>query len=142
MVHAESLGPARGVRLRAAGDNHSVRIALATIAAALATGCGVPSEPAKQAEEIASVAAEGALLAHDAAEGGTTGVFTRVHAQALLEQLETLRPKVREPRLRELQAGVSRRLEKLAATPSDRGSAADIERQLDERAQEAKELAG
>ena len=58
------------------------------------SGCLVPSEPAKQAEEISSISAEGALLAHGVAEGGVTDSFTRVHTEALRKKLSELEPKV------------------------------------------------
>jgi hypothetical protein len=70
------------------------RFVLAAIALVLAAGCVLPSDPKKQAEEIASISAEGALLAHDAAEGDTTNAFTRVHAHALRKHLAKLEPKV------------------------------------------------
>jgi hypothetical protein len=118
-----------------------VRAALfLTLVVALA-GCVVPTEPAKQAEEIASVAAEGALLAHDAAEGDTTATFTSVHAKALREKLAMLEPKLRDRRLRELAGSVSTELERLSAHPGDRAGASAIERRLDEDATAAEELA-
>ena len=60
----------------------------------LLSGCLVPSEPAKQAEEISSISAEGALLAHGVAEDGVTDIFMQVHAEALRKQLSQLEPKV------------------------------------------------
>jgi uncharacterized protein YceK len=49
-------------------------------AAVLLEGCGAATTH-KDAEEAASIAAEGALLAHDAAEGATTSTFTRTTAR-------------------------------------------------------------
>ena len=64
----------------------------------LVSGCG-SAGAAKQAEEVDSVAAEGALLAHDAAEGSTTTTFTRVHAKALRSSLRELAPAIEDARL-------------------------------------------
>jgi cell division protein ZapA (FtsZ GTPase activity inhibitor) len=113
-------------------------IALAVVLAALAAaGCGVPSEPKKQAEEVESVAAEGALLAHDASEGRTTATFTRVHVQTLRERLTVLRPKIVERELALIARDVDSALQKLEESPSD----ADVEAPLDEAAKAAGELA-
>ena len=57
--------------------------AAAAVAVALVLTACQPTEVPKQAEEVASVAAEGALLAHGAAEGTTTDTFAREHAKAL-----------------------------------------------------------
>ena len=46
-----------------------IAIAFTFAAVVLFVGCGVPQELSKQAEEVGSVAAEGALLAHDAGVG-------------------------------------------------------------------------
>jgi hypothetical protein len=104
-------------------------------------GCGVPSEPAKQAEDIGSIAAEGALLAHDAAEGSTTSAFTRVHAEALKKNLRPLAGKVAMPALGRLVADVDDALTELAADPGNQASAARVERRLEQAASEAEELA-
>ena len=104
----------------------------------LISGCGVPQELSKQAEDVASIAAEGALLAHDAVEGDTIASFRRVHAQALRKQVEELRPAIVDGRLSALAASVStelRRLEQNAA------AAPVVERRLERAAAEADELA-
>jgi hypothetical protein len=124
------------------GDKPRVRasrlIALIGVLAALAAaGCGVPSEPAKQAEEVESVAAEGALLAHDATGGRTTATFTRVHAQALRKRLGALRPKIVEQELARIADRVDSALRTLEGSPSE----ADVEVPLDEAAKAAGELA-
>jgi hypothetical protein len=113
-------------------------VALAGAAAALAAaGCGVPSEPKKQAEEVESVAAEGALLAHDAAAGRTTATFTRVHAEALRERLKALRPKIVERELARIERNVDSALRQLADSPAE----ADVEAPLEEAANAAGALA-
>jgi hypothetical protein len=107
-----------------------VRILALGCSLILLAGCGVPSEPSKQADEIESIAAEGALLAHDASEGGTTGPFVRVHADALRELLRALQPKVEVDVLRRLLLDTDRSLTTLAGAPGDRALASRVERTL------------
>ena len=125
----------------ACGDNPSVRFALALTVLVLA-GCGVPHELPKQAEEVHSVAAEGALLAHDASEGSTTGTFTREHAKALRKLLRPLRSAIENKRLAEVADDVDRTLSELERTPGDEERAAGAERKLEQLADSAEELAG
>jgi hypothetical protein len=108
-----------------------VRSAVVLLAVVLVgTACGVPGSSAKQADEIASIAAEGELLAHDAAEGETFRAFTRVHARALAERLQQLQPEVADERIGSLLARALRLLDELAAAPEDRQGAVRIEREL------------
>ena len=76
-----------------------MRLAIALCAASLLAGCGTPQELSKQAEEVHSVAAEGALLAHGAAEGDTTEPFTSEHAKALRKLLRPVREAIEDERL-------------------------------------------
>jgi hypothetical protein len=117
-----------------------VRVLLASIVLLLA-GCGAPHELSKQADEVHSVAAEGALLAHEAAEGDTTGAFAREHAKALRKLLGKVRPAIEEPRLATVADDVDATLAELARTPGDRERAAGAERKLDHAAEAADELA-
>lgn len=117
-----------------------VRVLLVLVVVLLA-GCGTPHEAAKQAEEVHSVAAEGALLAHEAAEGDTRDTFAREHAKALRKRLDELRPVIEEPRLAELADDVDRTLDELGRTPGDRDRAAGAERKLERAAEAAEELA-
>jgi hypothetical protein len=105
-------------------------------------GCIVPTEPSKQAEEISSIAAEGSLLAHDAAEGDTTETFTRVHADALLKNLDKLQPKVEVGVLRRLILDADRALEDLREAPGDRAGAGRVQRTLHKVSVVAEEYAG
>ena len=98
------------------------------VAVAASAACGVPSDPEKQAEEVASVAAEGALLAQDGAAGDSTSAFVRTHADALRKRLATLRPKIMEPALVPLADETATALELLAEDPSAVGVAARLER--------------
>jgi C4-dicarboxylate-specific signal transduction histidine kinase len=118
-----------------------VRIALASILVLLLAGCGAPHELAKQADEVHSVAAEGALLAHEAAEGNTRATFAEEHAKALRKRLAKLRSAIEEPRLVTLAADVDRTLAQLARTPGDRARAAGAQRKLEHDAKAADELA-
>lgn len=114
----------------------------ALVCAAALTGCVVPSEPSKQAEEIGSIAAEGSLLAHDAAEGDTTSAFTRVHADALRKNLAKLAPKVRSDVLRRLILDADRALEDLRDAPGDQAGAGRVEKTLTKVSKVAEEYAG
>jgi hypothetical protein len=63
-------------------------VVLGTILAILGGGCGGaatlgPAALQKQAEAVQSSAAEGALLAQDAAAGKITSIYTREHASDL-----------------------------------------------------------
>jgi hypothetical protein len=108
--------------------------------ACLLVGC-VPADPAKQAEAIASIAAEGALLAHGAAEGSSTKIFVREHAEALDRKLGETRSVVDDRRLASLAASVSDELVRLAQEPDDELTTRSVERALERRAEEAAELA-
>lgn len=59
-----------------------IRRALPIALALVLAGCGSRS-PEQQAESLHSLAAEGALLARDAADGRVTEPFTRVHSTEL-----------------------------------------------------------
>jgi hypothetical protein len=98
------------------------------VAVAASAACGVPSEPKKQADEVASVAAEGALLAHDGAAGDSASAFVRTHADALRKRLAALRPKIAEPALVPVADETAAALELLAEDPSAVGVAARLER--------------
>lgn len=117
-------------------------VALAAVAAALLAGCGVPQELPEQAEEVQSVAAEGALLARGAAAGETLDAFVRVHADALEQRLGQVRPAIDDRRLRRLADAVGRALERLAATPGDRARAGALARELRRTAAAAGRLGG
>jgi hypothetical protein len=101
----------------------------------LLSGCLVPSEPAKQAEEISSISAEGALLAHELGEGDVTGTFARVHAEALRKKLSELEPKVQVDALARLLRGADAELARLE---NDSVDARRVERRLDEVSERAK----
>jgi hypothetical protein len=72
----ERIGPKSGER----------RTALLALLVLTFTGCGVPSSVAKQSEDLASIAAEGELLADDAADGDSTSPFVSTHASVLMRR--------------------------------------------------------
>jgi hypothetical protein len=123
--------------------------------AVLAAGCGSSSTLsaralAKQADSVQSLAAEGAMLAQDAAAGRSTGPYTRVHAadlhkvaakeQATLGQAKTAAQSV-EPKLHQLTrlaARVAADLEKLGH--ASRAEQRALARDLDAAAGQAKKI--
>lgn len=117
-----------------------MRVLLVSVVLLLA-GCGAPHELSKQADEVHSVAAEGALLAHEAAAGDTRDAFAREHAKALRKLLGKVRPAIEEPRLASVAGDVDRTLAELGRTPGDRSRAAGAERKLERAAKTADEIA-
>ena len=116
------------------------KTALLLAALVVVAGCGTPSSPSKQAEQLASIAAEGALAAHDAAEGSTTDTFTRVHGNALEELASKVEKKAATPQLRTLATRIARSLDDLSSHPGDEGRAAQVQRELERAAKTAGEL--
>jgi uncharacterized protein YceK len=121
-------------------NNLGVRLLL-VLAVVVLAGCGTPHELRDQAEEVHSVAAEGALLAHEAAEGDTLDTFAREHVAALRKLLGEVRPAIDEPRLASVADDVDRTLAELVRVPGDRRRAAGAERKLERAAANADELA-
>ena len=117
------------------------RVCGVALGLALLTACGIPSDPKKQAEDVSSIAAEGAVLAHEVAEGDTTTPFTKVHSRALAQQLDPLRDAITERRLARIAADVSSLLDTLEGDPGDRVEAARVERALEDDADAASRIA-
>ena len=109
--------------------------------AMLLAGCGVPHELPKQAEEVESIAAEAALLAHDAAEGDTLASYRRAHGRALARQLSTLRAAIDDVELAGVAQRVAADLARLVAEGGDEDVAAALERRLESAAEDAGEIA-
>ena len=127
---------------------------LVAVALFLAAGCGgggtLGSQSlAKQAEAVQSLAAEGALLAGDSAEGRSTRVFREEHSAELAKAAATVATALEkgkaepplEPKLQRLAAiatHVQADLERLgsASTAEQR----EIERRLDAAAKESEKL--
>ena len=122
------------------GETRGVRRWAALLVLVLA-GCGVPQELSKQAEEVHSVAAEGALLAEESSEGSLDN-FTSEHAKALRKLLNQLRPAIEDAQLARTASAVDAALTSLADHPGDRANARRLERRLDAAAKAADELAG
>jgi hypothetical protein len=109
--------------------------------AVLVAGCGTPGTVEKQAEEVASIAAEGALLARDAREGETTETFTRVHARELAKKAQQLVFRTRDVELKRVAISVESDLQVLSEYPGQRQVAAGMERGLADSAKRAEEIA-
>jgi hypothetical protein len=106
----------------------------------LLAGCGAPHELTTQADEVHSLAAEGALLAHEAADGDAFAAFTTEHSAALRGRLGELRPAIEDAQLATIAAALDRTLRSLGSHPGDHGRAAVAERALSRLADRAEEL--
>jgi hypothetical protein len=127
---------------------------LGVILALLGAGCGGGGNLgakalSQQAKSLQSLAAEGALLAQDAASGKTTRVYTREHssdlskaasrAEAYLKAAKTepaLQPKLR--RMTALAAQVSAALKRLGGASKDEQRT--LTRQLQTAAKESEQI--
>jgi hypothetical protein len=107
----------------------------------------------KEAESIQSVAAEGALLARDVAEGRSVSTFARVRASELGQEAESLareldradataEVRTKLPQAVRLSRAVAAALARLASDPDDHGRARRIAAELEEAADSAADLAG
>jgi len=114
---------------------------LALVLGLCVLGCGIPASVADQADAVASVAAEGALLADDAAEGDTTAAFVETHSEELATSAAELADGTQSPQLRQIADRVVAALERLHAEPGDRDTAANVARELTQAAAQAGELA-
>jgi len=104
----------------------------------------------QQSKSLQSLAAEGALLAQDAAAGKTTGIYTREHAADLRKAASQLEASLRvaktepalEPKLRRLvalAAHVSADLNRLGSASKEEDRA--LSRELQTAAEESKKIA-
>jgi hypothetical protein len=126
--------------------NRNVGALLALIFALSACGGGASFQ--KEAEGIQSLAAEGALLARDVADGKSTVPFTRVHARELAEKAASLEKKLEATsrlhvwaRAARLTGEVATALEDLERAPGDSEAARRVQRKLEDIAKRAEELA-
>src|SRR5215211_4738814 len=114
------------MRAARTGQTVPVRVALVLLALGLlVAGCGESTDPKKQAEDLGSFAAEGA----------STGPFTRVHSEVLREDVHELEPKLKQRRLVRLADEISSALDELPDQPDTAA------RRLDDAADRADELA-
>jgi hypothetical protein len=132
------------------------RLAPFAIVVSLVAGCGGGGTLSrdslrKEAETIQSVAAEGALLAHDSADGRTTTPFVSVHSEVLAESAGKVAQKLEsaavEPGLEQDRARAERlatrieeELDQLDEYPDDRAEARRVADELDQAAKAAEEL--
>jgi hypothetical protein len=142
------------VRNRKATDRLP-EVVLAFLVLALA-GCngGTVDKHALQrdAENVASLASEGGLLADDVSRGRSTKYFVRVHAKELSRKASNLEDALAERpttpgittdvrKLSKLAGKLSRELERLHLHPTDRGVAASLNKPLSDDADAADKLA-
>jgi hypothetical protein len=133
------------------------RPVLALVLIALATSltaCGRASSNGVQAgiKQLASISAEGALMADDLARGRTKTTFVRVHGAELSAQAEHEAEKLNDdpiaPKLKqsihtaiELSADISGAIDDLRVSPQNREQARESEQKLRHWADEAGKLA-
>lgn len=129
----------------------------AALALLVLAGCGAggtlsESELTKEIETIGSAAAEGALLAHDAADGRTTHAFTKVHSEFLSEATRKVGAELseasvssgleqRRTRAEELARQTTHELDRLHDDPGDEQIARSAFEGLENAARAAEELA-
>ena len=133
----------------------AIAVALAATTLAVAGCGGGPLDAAalqKEAEAIASIATEGALLASRASDGSAPDAFVRVHADELAKTAGEEAKKLRESKstgpvrddarkAEALARRVSELLARLASSPDDGARARSLAERLREEARAAKELA-
>jgi hypothetical protein len=106
----------------------------------------------RDAENVASLASEGGLLADDVSRGRSTKYFVGVHAKELSTKASNLEDALAERptspgitpdvrKLSKLAGKVSRELERLHLHPTDRDVAASLKQPLSDDADAADELA-
>ena len=105
----------------------------------------------RDAEQVASLATEGELLANDMSKGASPKIFARVHAKELSQAASNLADALAERptspgierdvrKLSRLAAKVSRQLELLHLHPADRSLAQSLEQPLSDDADAADQL--
>jgi hypothetical protein len=142
------------VRNRKASDLvPGVVLALLVLAVAGCNGGTVDRHALKRdAENVASLASEGGLLANEVTKDHSTKYFVRVHAKELSDKASNLQDALAERptspgitsdvrKLSKLAGKVSRELEQLHLHPTDRDVAASLEQPLSNDADAADELA-
>jgi hypothetical protein len=133
------------------------RLAPLAIAVFLVVGCGGGGTLSrdslrKEAESVQSFATEGALLAHDAADGRTTTPFASVHSDVLAESAGKVARKLEssdvEPGLEQergqtvrLAKRIKEELARLHDDPDDEPAARRIADELEQAAKAAEKLA-
>ena len=142
------------MRNRKASDRApGVALALLVLALAGCNGGTVDKHALKRdAENVASLASEGGLIADDVSRDRSTKYFVRVHAKELSLKASNLEDALAERptspgitsdvrKLSKLAGKVSRELEQLHLHPTDRDVAASLKQPLSDDADAADELA-
>jgi hypothetical protein len=136
-----------------------VRRALAVTAVAVlactAAGCGRESrhDVRLSVEQLASISAEGSLMADDVARGRTKTTFVRVHGEELSSQAEHEAEKLNDASVPadlhsrveaavKLSSDIGGAIDDLRVSPHDRQQARQAEHNLHRLADEAQKLAG
>jgi hypothetical protein len=134
--------------------SRSLAVLILIVPATAVTACGRASSSGVQAgiKQLASISAEGALMADDLARGRTKTTFVRVHGAELSAQAEheaeklnddPVAPKLKQPihTAIELSADISGAIDDLRVSPQDREQARESEQKLLHWATEAGKLA-
>jgi hypothetical protein len=142
------------VRNRKASDRvPGVVLAFLVLALAGCNGGTVDRHALKRdAENVASLASEGGLMANDVSKGRSTKYFVRVHAKELSRKASNLEDALAERptspgitsdvhKLSKLAGKVSRELERLHLHPTDRDVAESLKQPLSDDADAADSLA-
>jgi hypothetical protein len=127
---------------------------LMIVLAAAFSACGRASSTGVRAgiEQLASISAEGSLMADDVARRRSKVTFVRVHGDELSAQAEheaeklnddPVAPKLKHPihEAIELSADISGAIDDLSVSPQDREQARESEQKLRRWADEARKLA-
>jgi hypothetical protein len=129
-------------------------LSLLLVCAAPLTGCGRETrhDVRISIEQIASISAEGALMADDLSKGRTKTTFVRVHGNDLSSQAEHEAEKLNDapiaPELKsraqaaiKLAGDIGGAIDDMRVSPQDRGQARDDELKLQRWADEARKIA-
>lgn len=113
------------------------RALLVVVAVLLFAGCGSQNSLEQQSKSLKALAAEGGLLAGDAARGRATTVFTREHTGFLLKSARSSastlarRTSAEGRQLARVAARVTDDLERLQQSGSDRAEQRRVENDLE-----------
>jgi hypothetical protein len=133
----------------------ALAVVVTTVFACAAAGCGRESRHDVRlgVEQLASISAEGALMADDLARGRTKTTFVRVHGEELSSQAEHEAEKLNDapvsPDLHsriqaaiKLSSNIGGAIDDLRVSPQDRQQARQDAQDLRRWADEAQKLAG
>ena len=113
----------------------------ALAACVTAAACG-GSSTRHSAEQLDSIAAEGALLAGRVAEGEVTAPFQETHAAALRAEAQAVASATASPALRRVGNLIATELQRLASAPGNIRLAANAERRLQRLSRRADAISG